>query len=330
VLATLPAAGEGANCDINSPDDCGVQRDTDLHIRFDRFLLPTTSIRQSVRIYSGNPDNALFPEPEYDLVERVVIYRVPPLDSGLLYTVEILRPEDDDNFGFKAFDGAHLEEGEVPLRFDFRTNKLPPITPSPAPPAPATCKDALDVFSTSSGGGCASGICHNSAGSTNCPSGSAATLDGDCIPVPRMGLELTTREALISTAIGRVAHQAETGSKTGVPLSNPPRFGTAMPIIQPQRPELSYLMYKMLRRDDSFYAAVGNPDTCVTQYPLLPFGAQSSCIMPSVEERTRLREWFVRGEPMPLVMDSAAAYGKDSLLTIQSWIRAGARTDNCQ
>ena len=41
------------------------------------------------------------------MLERVLVYQTPPLEPGVRYTIELLRPEvDDPNFGFRAFDGA--------------------------------------------------------------------------------------------------------------------------------------------------------------------------------------------------------------------------------
>lgn len=278
-----------------------------------------------MRFYSESPDDSLLLLPEYDVLERVLVYHAPPLEPGVLYTVELLRPDvDDPDFGFRAFDGAPLEERDVPLKFQFKTEVVAPAAP-PAPPAPPTCDQALVALSGAVAS-CAGVACHNSVNSPDCPPGQASSVHLPCGPVPRMGLDLSTPEGLALTAINHVAHQAETGSKTGAPISNPSRFGTSMPIIDPGRPENSYLLYKMLRKDESFFTSPTDPDTCQTTHQV-PFGT-GDCTLPSVPERDRMREWFVRGEGMPLVLNpGASGYGRDSVRTIQEWIRAGAVCD---
>lgn len=300
-----------------------MSREADLEIRFDRFLLPSTATRQSVRFYSESLDDSLLLLPEYDLVERVLVYHTPPLEPGVLYTVELVRPEvDDPDFGFRAFDGAPLEDGDVPLKFQFKTEALEPVAP-PAPPAPPTCDDLLEIFAGQSAG-CSGNGCHSANLTPNlCPPGQAKSDYVNCGPVPRMGLDLSTPLGISLTAINRVAHQAETGSKTGAPIANPSRFGTSMPIVDPGRPENSYLLYKMLRKDESFWTSPQDSDTCQTIHNV-PF-AQGACTLPSLAERDHMREWFVRGEAMPLVLNpSSIAYGRDAVRGVQEWIRAGA------
>jgi hypothetical protein len=317
-VATFPVAGDGTDCVAGGPADCGVSREADLEIRFDRFLSPATAIRQSVRFYSESLDDSLLLLPEYDVLERVLVYRTPLLEPGVRYTVELLRPEvDDADFGFRAFDGAPLEEGDVPLKFQFKAEEVAPPAP-PVPPAPPTCDDAIEILSGNNAG-CAGTGCH-----TECPAGQGKSSFIECGPVPRMGLDLSTPLGLSFTAINHVAHQTETGSKTGAPIANPARFGTSMPVIDPGRPENSYLLYKMLRKDESFFTSPTDSDTCQTVHAV-GFGADSSCTLPSVAERDRMREWFVRGEAMPLVVNPAALlYGRDAVRGLQEWIRAGA------
>jgi len=90
-------------------------------------------------------------------------------------------------------------------------------------------------------------------------------------------------------AVARVAHQTETGATTGSTNQSPRRFGTNMPIIDPGRPENSYLIYKLL---------IGVPAYLPEQRGGCPEGDR--CEPPSPDEIGRLRAWFVRGEPMPL------------------------------
>ncbi len=297
-------------------------------------MRPGSSLRQSVRYYLGQPDNPVPGselEPEYDLVERVVRFRTETLQPGQLYTVEILRPGvDDKDYGFRAFDDAPLEDGSVPLKFHFRTKLVDP-PPAVSDPDPPTCAQIQDAFTRM---GCSGAACHNPGGSAACPKGFGAGDDQVpgktfCVAVPRMGLDLKSTEGLLATAIGKVAHQAETGAKTGAPIINA-RVGVGMPIITANSPGNSYLLYKMLRRPDSYFESRGNPDLCTSLYPNLPFGPGNDCMLPPEAELTRLREWFVRGEPMPLRLYDNSTLGRADVRLIQSWIRAGAPVDQCQ
>lgn len=337
MLATYPVAGDGTDCPIDAPDDCGVPRNAVLQIRFDRYLLPVTAIRQSIKFYTGSEEVSPFTQPEYDVVERVLLYR--PLGGELLeettYTVEILLPEEEGD-GFRAFDGAPLRPGNVPLKFDFRTEALP-AGPQPYPIEAASCADVLDVFATKLPGAqanCTQATCHvRSAAVDGCPPGFALDTDGACVAVPRMGLVLEDALGLNTTAISRMAHQTDVGSKGATTLEDPARFGVQMPIIDPDRPDNSYLLYKLLRRTENFD---DDPDPtngvggiCETRYEV-GFEAGGPCIPPTADESLRLREWFVRGEPMPAGSNPVTGVPlkhvqRSELRTIQAWIRNGAK-----
>ncbi len=296
---------------MSSPADCGVPRDAVIQIRFDRYLLPETAVRQSLHVFTGDPDLGVFLQPEYDMVERVLSFRLSDGGwylPGVLYTVELVVPTDDGSFGFRAFDGAPLGEGPVPLKFDFRTAKVDP-PPPPEDEAPVTCELALAAFAAQNGG-CASAACHSSEGS------------------PPMGLVLDSAAGIVVTAIDRPAHETEIGGKTGVVLESPARLGVSMPIIDPGRPYNSYLMYKLLRKTDSFRTSAEPATVCVTRYQV-GFGPDGLCPPPPPKEDTRLREWFVRGEPMPLGISLDAEHPRDRMLLIQRWIREGAQLDGC-
>jgi hypothetical protein len=322
VIATHPAAGAGLECGIDAPPECGVARNTAIQIRLDRYLLPATAVRQAIRLYSGSPDaHSPFTQPEYDVVERVLFYRpLGELQPNATYTVEIIIPGEDDAEGLRAFDGAPLAEGPVPLTFDFHTNALP-SEGERFPMEEAGCADALAIFSQAST--CSDASCHVRSGSSDCPLGQARDADGRCVDVPRQGLVLSDALGLLTTAISKVAHQTELGSKSGVTLEDPPRFGVQMPIIDPGRPDNSYLFYKLLRRPENFGT------DCDTRYDV-GFAAGSDCVPPGAAESARLREWFVRGEPMPPAVDATTGLAlkhlqRSDLRTIQAWIREGAR-----
>lgn len=316
LVATWPADGAGLDCDASDPD-CGVPLDSPIELRFDRYLLPATAVRQSLLVSTGQascrlarpPAPAVCFEPEYDVLERVVSFRLVPgaeLLPGVLYTVELVVPGDEQPYGFRAFDGASLLEASAPLRFSFRTAtvRAPPVAPEPIP----TCADVVDgIFGAPSGAACAT--CHA----------------GDA---PPLGLRLDSKSGLIETALGRVARETDLAPHAGRALDAPPRFGLAMPIIAPGRPDTSYLLYKLLVNDDNYGAG---PERCATAHrvPLPP----GECLPPSARERERLREWFVLGQPMPLAAPPAAPARHlelHELRAIQRYIAGGARTDGCR
>jgi hypothetical protein len=272
-------------------------------VRFDRFLLPKTAVRQSLRVYSGRPDQALLLEPVYDVVERVVSYR-PALgtvfERGLLYRVELALPEESSSgSGFRAFDGAPLtEDGETPLHFSFRTARAEPA--GTRPPAAPSCADALSVFANSE---CGLAPCH--AG-----------------PRAPLGLRLDSSAGLLETAISRVARETE-GPSAGTTIVDPPRFGVGMPVVDPGGPGSSYLLYKLLIKSENFGS--GEPACRSSHRVDLPPGA---CIAPSAAERDRLRDWFVALDPMPPT-GGALSNGLTDLRALADYIAAGAPTTGC-
>lgn len=309
-MSSDPADGAGLDCDPHA-DDCGVPTDTSITLRFDRFLLPSSAVRQSVSVYTGLPSNPALPNaelsPRYDVSERAVRYVFPPgvtLHPKTLYTVDLPIYTEDVPFGFRAFDGAALDGiaqvtqvrvGEKVviqrvLRFEFFTGTGPGAN-APTPPDPSSCEQVREVFD-----GCAG--CH-------------VPLDED--NAPPMGLSLASFDALRATAIGKPAHQTEIGDTTGVTNEEAPRFGVNMPIIDPERPENSYLMYKLLLRPEAYVP--GSADDCA---------GPSACAPPDPDEVERLREWFVRGEPMPEAPPGASFVDHGALRAIQTFIATGA------
>lgn len=309
-MGVYPTPEQGVDCTPTSPDDCGVPRDAPILLRFNRYLRPATAVRQSIRVYSGSEEvGAGFLQPEYDVVERVLVFRRQDnswLEPGALYTVEFVVPSEESSYGLEAFDGAPLSEGAIPLKFDFRAARAePPSRPAPPEREPAPVLADVPLFGT-----CANAACHNAA--------EAANSD-----VPRMGLDLATVAGLRSTAIGKVAHQTDLSGKAGVPLENPVRFGVNLPIIDPNRPDNSYLLYKLLRKQANFGA-----DNCKTRYGDLPL-LNGDCLYQE-DESQRLREWFVRGDAMPRAQPDLdppedAALTLQRMREIQAWIRGGAK-----
>jgi len=310
VVGLYPGDGEGEACEVNSEDGCGVPINATLQLRFDRYLDPATVSRQAIRVYSGAPDS-LTPitfDVSYDPVERVVSYRMPAGVSfapEALYQLEVPLAVAADDQGFRAFDGALLEEGDIPLTTSFLTGKR--AAELPTLPVP-TCEQVVtEVFSGL--GGCTNDECHSSEpkqGFDNAP----------------LGLWLDRRVHVRATAVSRVAHQTEVGNRSGAPLQDSQRFGVQMPIIDPRNPGNSYLLYKLLRGAQNFEPCGENQavsvcaepgDPCVSSYSSLPL-REGECLPPSAEESERLREWFVLGEPMPV---SRRADGTEVLRSVR-------------
>lgn len=291
--------------------DCGVEVDSTIELRFDRYLDPATAVRQSLTVFSGNVDSAVFQEPEYDVLERVLVYRLKPgstFVSGATYTVQLVVPEKADDSGFRAFDGAPLEAGSVPLEFDFHVRSDATAKAPGAPEPVVTCADALDMFQPNRsfgpkkgqpGAGCAAPSCHGAN--------------------QRMGLWLETAEGLFLTAKDHVAHETDSGSKTGDPLAHSPRFGVNMPIIDGKRPDNSYMIYKLAMKSPNYQDDLDGR-TCFTQHrvELLP----GTCPEDFDAEKVRIGDAFVVGRPMPMPLPKQD--GWIDARRIQAWIRSGA------
>jgi hypothetical protein len=282
---------------------------TTIELRFDRLLLPSTATRQSILLYTGSPNNqpgsgGKVLVPTYDVVERVVRYRLPDgvtLAPRTYYTVELPVPVEKNDFGFRAFDGAPIAATRLPLSFGFYTSAVEEAVP-PDEPAP-DCSEVLTFFSSQPGEGACTN-CHNPERAPH-------------------GLDLSSGKALLETAINRVAHETDLGTKTGTVLENPSRMGIGMPLIEPGRPDNSYLLYKLIVRPENYRRSAEDPDDCASDFRA---PVDDSCPPPSEAERERLREWFVRGDPMPLT-GPEVALDRSRLKAIQRFIRAGASCD---
>ena len=134
-----------------------------------------------------------------------------------------------------------------------------------------------------------------------------------------MGLDLSSPPGVQATAINQVAHQTETGPSSGVVMENPDRFGVQMPLIDPFRPDNSYLVYKLLS-----HRPMWRQSACQTRYRVDLAG---ECPEPSAAELDRLREWFVAGQSMPL---GGGELDRDDLDVLQAWISADAPLADCE
>ena len=314
-------------CGVGAAPTCTVATNATLTLRFDRFLNPATVNRQAISVYTGDPKVAgSIPfEVAYDPVERVVEYRMPAgygFVPRSLYQLELTVPVDEGDYGIRAFDGAPLREADLPLHISFFTSDAPADLPVEAAP---TCDDIVNqVFGQL--GNCAGSECHQRGGNR--------LGDMDLLDAPH-GLWLDKPADVQLSAVARVARQTELGDQSGgVPVESGPRFGVRMPLLDPQNPGGSYLLYKLLRNPANFEACLPDAsaalchepaDPCVSTHTALPLPA-GECIVPPADELDRLREWFVRGEPMPRV-SSLGAQGNvrlQGLRALSRFIAAGA------
>jgi hypothetical protein len=279
-----------------------VPRDVALELRFDQYVLPSTAVRQSVRLYSGNPAGVLFLEPEHDVVERVVRYSLPTgvtLQPGLLYTIELIAPSRTQPLGFRTLENAPLEAGDLPLTWSFFTARAEPAPGEEEDRSTASCADLVRVFDET---GCTLAGCHGA-------------------DEPAMGLRLDSERSIAETALRRVAHETEIGPRLSTPQVDSHRFGVALPIIDPGNPGNSYLLYKLLVNPRNFGS---EHEQCSTRFRAPTNG---TCLPPSGDERRRLLEGFVLLDPMPPAPYSLGSL--EDLRTLQRALRNAAGLEAC-
>ncbi|MGC4091890.1 MAG: Ig-like domain-containing protein [Polyangiaceae bacterium] len=307
MLSMLPEARAGLDCDRDQPG-CAVPTNTPIELEFDRPLYPTTVNRQAISVFvTEKAPYSPFLSPEYDLLTRRVRFHMSgALQPSVLYHLK-LPISVDRSVGFRAYDGAALADDLPYISTSFFTASGPSPAPAPVPTfAEPGCADVVEVLASA----CASGCCHA----------------GDS---PAMGLKLDDADALVETAVSRVAHQAETGNSVGVGSAQPLRFGVSMRLIDPGRSYSSYLIYKLLLDEQNHAPCTGD-----CRFAALPGAAE--CLPLTEEEQTRMAGWFVQGEPMPMSGPAAALLACDelpprrhldcgALRAVSRWIDSGAK-----
>lgn len=285
-----------------------------IRLRFDRFLLPAETFRQSICVQS-DPDmkpvksykdctSPIYFETVYDPVFRSIVYRQTTdegqkhMDGGTTYQITVFPFKNGATGGIQAFDGASLDRTYT---FRFTTaESSPDDVVDVIPTQDLFCASVKDFL-----GGCASTNCHlnNTDSKTNKVPGDAAE-----------GLDMSNSVRITATAIGHTAHGTQTGEHADDGDRSSPRFGKAMPIIDPGFPGNSYILYKLL----------SNP-------PILALLADP----PSDAEVARIRAGIVVGTPMPPgnkppsftlsgAIPGADATYKKSLESLSTWIIQGA------
>jgi hypothetical protein len=217
-----------------------------LRFRVDRLLAPSTVQRANVRVTSG--PFSVFGGVRYDPARREVRFvpNTPDLRAGLRYIFRVTE-------GLRAWDGAPLAATvEVPFVPEGRVDP-------PRAEAPSLRRTVAPLLAAR----CASADCHG----------------GDA---PALGLDLRDADAVMRTAVGRVARETANGRM--LPDYTDPRWG-AMLIVDPGdapmqgRPEYSYLIYKLLGEGPMRGAA-------------MPPGARLS-----PEEVIAVSDWIAAGAP---------------------------------
>jgi hypothetical protein len=236
-----------------SPGDGAVDvpRRMPLRIEVDRPLLPRTVSRATVRIESGV--SRPFLSVRFDLVDQVIVattFTTSPLEPSVVYRLTIE--------GVRDLDDRELPE---PFSMAFRTGTEPG---EPLAPRGAAWADVEPIFERS----CADTACH----------GPGAAV---------LGLDLSSAEAVRNTAIGRPSLQfpSATSSSEG---SGGTLALAGLRIIDvlagSGRPELSYLLYKM----------IGDPHALGE--PMPPPGDRDH--PPLTDEELRLvADWILAGAP---------------------------------
>jgi hypothetical protein len=314
-----------------SPDgSTQVYGTTAFKITFDRFLAPISVSRQAlcVRPSFGNvggpadcTGGVVF-APSYDPVRREAMFRLDPAQAPLshddIYTLTAYVGLTPDAGGFRSFEGTPITSrftrefrvrpgagapDPVPTDDHFCTSARPTCASDCAldcqtmhpgdPTCTSTCKASCPRSVSQAFAGCALGNCH-----------AGASADGTNLPAE--GLDLSSVAALLATAIGHTAHETQTGEHAEDPDENPPRFGRAMPILDPNFPGNSYLLYKLLASHDT---------------PLVD--------PPDPVELGRLRRSVVVGMPMPPSTAPSAFLRPGEAEWISAWLGQGAPTPPC-
>ncbi len=283
---------------------------TSIRLVFNRFLLPTTTFRQSVCLQPGldlvkaieDCAEGILLEPAYDPVLRQITFRQPAtspgLASGKRYTISVFPPPNSaSNAGIRAFDGAPLSAA---FSRDFTTRDTEPTGGSAEPPPADLCYDVTH------------GVLQSKCATSGCHTGNGAE-DHGLVLGPAEGLDLSTNARLRATALSHVAHETQTGEHADEGEDSPSRFGRAMPILDPGQPGNSYLLYKLLANADN-----GDP------------GSDAARERDRIEEIARLRAAVVVGMPMPPQDGAGVQIDQAHLEKLSDWILQGASTATCK
>ncbi|MGA2449951.1 MAG: hypothetical protein ABTD50_14830 [Polyangiaceae bacterium] len=282
-------------------------------LAFDRLLSPVCISRQTFSLHDVD-GYYLTPVVGYDPVARIVsLTSLWPLDPNHVYEVDALAPSGPtDVNGVRSIDGATLAQSPLGIAFSIGPSDPGPLLPSA--PVMDFCRDINPIFTNK----CAMSGCHGSS-------------------LPAAGLRLDSPQGIALTAIGLVAHGADTGP-TASALPPVVTFGTNMPLIDPGagspaagNPANSWLLYKLLLAPPAPISSTPYASDCDGGVLVAPSTAQAhvtSWQPLSASERDAL-EAVMSGQAMP--PPSTAADGtentplsEDELERVSLWIAQGA------
>jgi hypothetical protein len=311
-------------------------------LKFDRFLLPGSVIRQSVCLRADLGEVQTYTqcsggiqlEPMYDPLARTVIYRraadQPRLALDTKYRLTVLPPaEGTGAAGFRAFDGAPLQGR---LQIDFTTvAQDPPQATDELPPGGdlfcrrdpeclAGCGTDVTCQRTCTAGTAVVWFMNTCTQGANCHSQGAAG--------PAMGLDLSSPEAIQATAVDVVAHQAQLGEHANDPDENPPRFGRAMPLIDPGNPGNSYLLYKIAVGLNAVDPSLSAEAAAAMSEEIARLRASVVVAMPMPPQAAPSFVLFPQ-DPEPRVAAEYIVPDVDGINLLTAWIAAGAMTHDC-
>jgi hypothetical protein len=309
-----------------------------IEISFDRLLLPTSVTRQAF-VVQDLFGNYLEPTPSYDPVARVVRLCV-VLEADQSYTLTITSPGDAaDPLGLRAIDGAELDPSAT-ASYTFPvvagpayagTDACPqggaagedagadagvPIVPSPVD----FCSDVLPIFSSK----CGTAACH---------SGS----------LPAEGLQMTSAQGILATAVGRVSQESNTGSTAAVTQPQAGgQFGVDMAIIGSADPGESWLLYKLLMAvPPPCSSTPASPDACNDAGATDFDGGSSHDVSwaPLSDAERATLAGIIPGREMPFPANPSAALDDPTniaanltqyeLELVSLWIQQGAVVPSC-
>jgi hypothetical protein len=291
-----------------------------IELAFDRYLLPSSITRQSL-VLSDLNGNVQTPTIAYDPVARIVtITPTTALQVDQSYKVSITTPSSaTDPTGLRSIDGATIDPTEAAIEFPVQMT----ATAQPALPTVDFCKDIFPIFA----GKCGGASCHGAA-SNDPTQGASGAVEG---------LELDSPQDIEATAIGLVAHEANTGPQSQ-PMPPGLLFGVDMPIIDPGSgaggdPGNSWLLYKLLLAYPAAQSST-TPATACAGGPAMPTDVSMLHLItpPAVSDpaddpgRAVLTD-YVLGREMPFPSDpsvplegAAATLSTNELELVSRWI----------
>jgi hypothetical protein len=318
-LSVTGFGDDGKPVTISPGNGAKVASNSSFHLKFDRFLLPESAIRQAICV---QPQEAMTPENcttpvsfgvAYDPATREVIFR--QTDSmpllGTHYVMTVFQPSATDpaSLGFRAFDGAILHE-QTTIEIEVSGNAAAPGFDD-APTSATWCE--MDGAESVLLNNCGVSGCHIDTRDTQGNLlGAPMDLQFSVYKPGALFLDPFIDEVIQRTAINHVAHETQIGEHAAHPQEAPDRFGRAMSIVDAKSAGNSYLLYKLL---------IGE-DTSTHQ----PFIADDA-------ERQRLRNAFVVANPMPLpngaTVPVPVQMNQGYINELSRWIQSGAETPDC-